>query len=389
MSASVFFDNNSTTLLDADVLQAMQPYLHHQYGNPTSRHGFGRAARQAIDLARQQVAYACGAHPSQVIFTSGGTESNNFALFGMSGDGMSDTAAEPQQIVVSAIEHPAVTRPAFALRRFGHRVGVIACDHHGKLLADSLTTNLERPTAVVSVMMVNNETGVIQDVAGLAKIAKQHGALVHTDAVQALGKIPLNFSELGVDAMTVSSHKVYGPQGAGALIVDKRVDIQPLIHGGGQERGLRSGTENVAAIVGFGKACELMMDRLQSYQAHCRKLRERLEQGLQAMGATIFGVGAERVSNTSFFAFEGIQGETLVVALDNAGFAVASGSACSSDSTEPSHVLMAMGVPSDLAQGAVRISLSGQNTLAQIDEFLNVLQQQQQRLKSLAGVAMM
>jgi cysteine desulfurase len=242
---------------------------------------------------------------------------------------------------------------------------------------------------LVSMMLVNNETGVIQDVASLAKIAKQHGALVHTDAVQALGKIPLNFNELGVDAMTLSSHKIYGPQGAGALVLDKRVDIQPLLHGGGQERGLRSGTENVAAIVGFGKACELISARLHSNQMHCRQLRDRLEQGLTAMGATIFGQGAERVNNTSFFAFEGIEGETMVVALDNAGFAVASGSACSSDSTEPSHVLMAMGVASDLARGAVRISLSAQNTMAQIDEFLMVLQQQQQRLKTLAGVAMM
>ncbi len=389
MSASVFFDNNSTTLIDPEVLDAMQPYLHHQYGNPTSRHRFGRAARQAIDLARQQVAYACGAHPTQIIFTSGGTESNNFALMGMSTQYLSNEADNAQQILVSAIEHPAVTRPAFALRRFGHRVGVIACDHQGRLMADSLSSTLERPTALVSMMLVNNETGVIQDVASLAKIAKQHGALVHTDAVQALGKIPLNFNELGVDAMTLSSHKIYGPQGAGALVLDKRVDIQPLLHGGGQERGLRSGTENVAAIVGFGKACELISARLHSNQMHCRQLRDRLEQGLTAMGATIFGQGAERVNNTSFFAFEGIEGETMVVALDNAGFAVASGSACSSDSTEPSHVLMAMGVPSDLARGAVRISLSAQNTMAQIDEFLMVLQQQQQRLKTLAGVAMM
>ena len=382
MTQSVFFDNNSTTLLDTMVLQAMLPYMQHQYGNPTSRHCYGRAARQAIDTARQQVAQACGAHPSQVIFTSGGTESNNLALQGMAGD------LEPaQQILVSAIEHPAVTRPAFAMRRLGHPVGVIACDNHGKLLADSLQANLERPTALVSMMMVNNETGVIQPIAELARIARAHGALVHTDAVQALGKMPVQFDALGVDAMTVSSHKIYGPQGVGALILDKRVDIHPLLHGGGQERGLRSGTENVAAIVGFGLACELMLQRWQSNQAHCAKLRERLEQGLVKLGATIFGASAERVSNTSFFAFDDIEGETLVVALDNAGFAVASGSACSSDSTEPSHVLMAMGVMPDLARGAVRVSLSADNTEQQIDEFLTVLGQQVMRLKSLTAVS--
>lgn len=380
MSASVFFDNNSTTLLDPLVLEAMQPYLHHQYGNPTSRHGFGRAARQAIDVARQQVAYAVGAHPTQVVFTSGGTESNNFAIQGMAGE-------SEQQIVVSAIEHPAVTRPAFAMRRLGHRIGVIACDQHGRVLADSLQVNLEKPTSLVSVMMVNNETGVIQDIAALAQLAKQHGAWMHTDAVQALGKIEINFAELGVSAMTLSSHKIYGPQGAGALILDKRVDIQLLLHGGGQERGLRSGTENVAAIVGFGKACELLSSRLSHSQAHCQQLRDHLEQGLLSLGASVFGQAAKRVANTSFFAFAGIEGETMVVALDNAGFAVASGSACSSDSTEPSHVLMAMGVAPDLARGAVRVSVSAQNSLAEIDQFLTVLKQQQQRLQSLAGVS--
>jgi len=382
MTQSVFFDNNSTTLLDPVVLQAMLPYMQHQYGNPTSRHCYGRAARQAIDTARQQVAHACGAHPSQVIFTSGGTESNNLALQGMAGE-----IAEAQQILISAIEHPAVTRPAFAMRRLGHRVGVIACDNQGRLMADSLQANLQRPTALVSMMMVNNETGVIQPIAELSQIAKTHGALVHTDAVQALGKMSVQFDALGVDAMTVSSHKINGPQGAGALILNKRVDIHPLLHGGGQERGLRSGTENVAAIVGFGLACELSMQRWQEKQAHCAKLRERLEQGLRKLGASIFGASAQRVGNTSFFAFSGIEGETMVVALDQAGFAVASGSACSSDSTEPSHVLMAMGVPSDLARGAVRISLGADNSQQQIDDFLTVLGQQVARLKTLTAVS--
>lgn len=380
-TSNVYLDNNGTTLLDARVLEAMLPYLQNQYGNATSRHVYGRTARQAIDLAREQVAEACGAHPSQVIFTSGGTEADNFAIQGMVSN------AEPTQIAVSAIEHPAVTRPAFALRARGHRVAVIGADQQGQTDPLSLEVILEKPTSLVSVMLANNETGVIQDIAKLAEIAKAKGAFFHTDAVQALGKMPVNFDALGVHAMTVSSHKVHGPQGAGALILDKRVDIAPLIHGGGQERGLRSGTENVAAIVGFGAACALLKNELAERTNKTRQLRDELEKGLSKLGATIFGNKAERLPNTSFFAFNQIEGETLVMALDRKGFAVASGSACSSDSTEPSHVLMAMGVAPDIARGAVRVSLSEANTTEQLSAFLAVLQDEISRLRQLTAVA--
>jgi cysteine desulfurase len=240
---------------------------------------------------------------------------------------------------------------------------------------------------LVSVMLANNETGVLQDVAELAEIVRAHGSLMHTDAVQALGKINLNFNDLNVHAMTVSSHKLHGPQGAAALILDKRVDIQPLLHGGGQERGLRSGTENVAAIVGFGLACELASQQLADYQDHTLRLRTQLETGLVAMNATIFGAQSKRLSNTSFFAVDGIEGETLVVALDRKGYAVASGSACSSDSTEPSAVLLAMGVQEELARGAVRLSLGTQNSTQQVADFLQQLQQEILRLKQLSAMA--
>lgn len=378
----IYLDNNGTTLLDARVLEAMLPYMSHQYGNATSRHQFGRAARQALDQAREQVAEACGAHPSQVIFTASGTEANNFAI-----RGMALTHEDAKQIAVSAIEHPAVTRPAFAMRESGYRVAVIATDLFGKVDPLSLGVALDKPTSLVSVMLANNETGVIQDIANLADIAKQKGALLHTDAVQALGKIPLNFESLGVNAMTVSSHKINGPQGAGALILDKRVDIKPLLHGGGQEKGLRSGTENVAAIVGFGAACALLNDELTSRAQTTKKLRDALEVGIQKMGATIFGGKAPRLPNTSFFAFNEIEGETLVMALDRKGFAVASGSACSSDSTEPSHVLMAMGIAPDLARGAVRVSFGANNTQAQLDAFLMVLENEIARLRQLTAIA--
>lgn len=378
----IFLDNNSTTLLDPRVLEAMLPYMQNQYGNATSRHLYGRAARQALDQAREQVAEACGAHPSQVIFTASGTEANNFAILGMAGSN-----EHAKQIAVSAIEHPAVTRPAFALRENGYRVAVIATDNFGKVDPLSLDVALEKPTSLVSVMLANNETGVIQDIAKLAEIAKSKGALFHTDAVQGLGKLSLDFESLGVHAMTVSSHKINGPQGAGALILDKRVDIKPLLHGGGQEKGLRSGTENVAAIVGFGAACALLKTERETRSEVTGQLRNSFELGLKDLGATIFGDKAARLANTSFFAFNEIEGETLVMALDRKGFAVASGSACSSDSTEPSHVLMSMGVAPDLARGAVRVSFGAKNTSDELNRFLAALQSEVQRLRELTAIA--
>jgi cysteine desulfurase len=377
----VYFDHNATTHIDARVLNAMLPWMSAQSGNPSSRHQFGRAAREAVAQAREQVARACGAQASQVVFTASGTEANNLAIKGLAN-------YVPQgQILNSAVEHPCVTRSAMAMRAQGHVANSIPVDSDGKVDRAKMKAQLNQPTSLVSVMLANNETGVLQDVAELAEIARAHGSLMHTDAVQALGKINLNFNDLNVHAMTVSSHKLHGPQGAAALILDKRVDIQPLLHGGGQERGLRSGTENVAAIVGFGLACELASQQLADYQDHTLRLRTQLETGLVAMNATIFGAQSKRLSNTSFFAVDGIEGETLVVALDRKGYAVASGSACSSDSTEPSAVLLAMGVQEELARGAVRLSLGTQNSAQQVADFLQQLQQEILRLKQLSAMA--
>jgi cysteine desulfurase len=378
---ATYLDHNGTTRLDSRVLQAMLPYLTEQHGNATSRHGFGRASRQAIDHAREQVADALGAHPSQVVFTSGGTEANNLAITGIAG------RYGQSQIVISGIEHPCVTRPALAMQQRGWQVSTLPTGSSGKVEADGLQALLKPDTSVISVMLVNNETGVIQDIPGIAEQARKAGAYVHTDAVQALGKIKLDFADLNVHAMTVSSHKINGPQGAGALILDKRVDIQPVLYGGGQEKGLRSGTENVAAIVGFGAACELIQQELVQRTGLVRQLRDRMEQGLRAMGAQIFGADAERIPNTSFFAFPDIEGETLVMALDRKGFAVASGSACSSDSTEPSHVLLAMGVQPDMARGAVRVSFGAGNEMQQVEAFLQALENELQRLKRLTAIA--
>lgn len=377
----VYFDHNATTQIDARVLDAMLPWMSAQSGNPSSRHQFGRAAREAVAQAREQVARACGAQASQVVFTASGTEANNLAI-----KGLADYVPQGQ-ILSSAVEHPCVTRSAMAMRALGHTSNSIPVDSHGKVDGAEMKAQLSQATSLVSVMLANNETGVLQDVAELAEIARAHGSLVHTDAVQALGKIKLNFNDLNVHAMTVSSHKLHGPQGAAALILDKRVDIQPLLHGGGQERGLRSGTENVAAIVGFGLACELASQQLADYQGHTLSLRTQLEAGLANMNASIFGAQSSRLSNTSFFAVDGIEGETLVVALDRKGYAVASGSACSSDSTEPSAVLLAMGVQEELARGAVRVSLGTQNSAQQVANFLQQLQQEILRLKQLSAMA--
>jgi len=378
---SIYFDHNATTALDSRVLDAMLPWMRGQAGNPTSRHIFGRSARTAIEHARAQVAEACGAYTSQVVFTACGTEANNFAVKGITAN------QKAAQVLYSAIEHPCVSRPALSLQQHGWQSRQVAVDQNGLIDAEELKSLLAAPTGLVSVMLANNETGVIQDIAAIAEMAKRAGAFMHTDAVQGLGKLALDFTGLNVHAMTISSHKIHGPQGAAALVLDKRVDIQPLLHGGGQERGLRSGTENVAAIVGFGMACELAAANLGSFAAHTQALRDQFELGLKSLGVAIFSNKAARLPNTSFFAVDGIEGETLVVALDRKGFAVASGSACSSDSTEPSHVLLAMGVDPDLARGAVRVSFGAQNTAAQVADLLQALKSEVLRLKQLTGMA--
>ena len=377
----VYLDHNSTTALKTEVLEAMLPFMVHQHGNATSQHSFGRTARAAVEHAREQVAAAVGAYANQIVFTASGTEANNFAVRGIC------SHLEPAQILTSSIEHPCVSRPAIALQSYGYKAHNIKVDSNCNINMAHLQMLLAAPTNLVSVMLANNETGVIQDMTEIAKMARARKAFMHTDAVQALGKIPVDFFALNVHAMTVSSHKIGGPLGAGALVLDKRIDIQPLLYGGGQERGLRSGTENVAAIVGFGAACELAVSHLTAFDMHTESLRQHLEAGLGKLNAVIFGHHGLRLPNTSFFAFKNLDGETLVTALDKAGFAVASGSACSSDSGEPSHVLLAMGVDEDLAKGAVRVSFGMSNTQDQVQHFLKALEHEVARLRNLTAMA--
>ena len=380
----VYFDHNATTRVDDEVLDAMMPYFQNKFGNPSSGHNLGIAGRQAINQAREQVAGSIEAQPSQVVFTSGGSEANNLFIQGVAGN------LKNSRIIISAIEHPCVLRPAKELAQSAnkeYRLRQLIVDRSGLIIMSDVDKALsEYPPNIVSVMLANNETGVIQEVANIAEKSRKLDALIHTDAIQAFGKIPISFPSLNVHAMTLSSHKVYGPKGAAALIIDKEIVLRPQIFGGGHEGGLRSGTENVPAIVGFGKACELSKLRMEKTTIHVTKLRTHLEKRLIEMGAIIFGMNAARLPNTSYFALPDIEGETLVIRLERAGFLIASGAACSSAAPGKSHVLDAMGVEPILARCAVRLSLGNNNTLEQVNEFISALTFTVKELKRISSV---
>ena len=366
---AVYLDHNATTPLHEDVLQAMLPVMQ-SMGNPSSLHRFGRLQKDAIERARQQVADLVNAHPDQVVFTSGGTEANNLLVKGMA------ASADINRMAISSVEHMSMLEPAAEITD-KCALDYIAVDRDGRVTPDTLEQAILPDTRLVSVMSANNETGVIQDIASLAEIAARKNIWFHTDASQAAGKIDVSFKDWGVHAMTLSAHKLYGPTGAGALLVDKRLPLHALMHGGAQEHRLRAGTENVAAIAGFGAAAELAKKELKERAVHALHLREALEQGLaQIPQATVFAQNARRLPNTVQFGVRGFDGETLLMQLDRMGIAVSSGSACTSGKTEPSHVLMAMGVDAEVARGAIRISLGKDTTQADIDTLLAALVQQ-------------
>jgi cysteine desulfurase len=361
----IYFDHNATTPIDDRVLEAMLPFLKLFYGNPSSLYRHGRIVRSAIDTAREQVAALVDAQSSQVIFTSGGTESNNLALATLPPQG---------RLAISAIEHPSITEPALHLKSLGSTLNTINVDANGLITQVAIDKIIKEKPDLVSIMLANNETGVIQDLAPYAKKLRANDITVHTDAVQALGKIPVLFNQLGVHLMSLSSHKIYGPKGCGALVFEKGIEIKPVFLGGGQEQGLRAGTENVAAIVGFGKAAELAKAEIAKRNEQLLALRELLEESLTTIpGLTIFAQPANRLPNTIQFGIPGIDGEMLLMKLDQKGFAVSSGSACASGGSIPSPVLIAMGVEAGLAKSAIRISLGLTNTKAEVFEFINLL----------------
>lgn len=364
----IYLDHNATTPLAPEVRAAMLPALDELFGNPSSIHEAGRLARNALDAARRQVAALVGVHARQVTFTGGGTEANNLALRGVAARRGSG------RILVSAAEHSAVLGPARDLARKGFTVEELPVDASGRVDPDAVADRLGPDVILVSVMLANNETGVIQDVPRIAQLVRAAGAVMHTDAVQAVGKIPVDFNATGAHLMTLSAHKLYGPKGVGALVSDGSIDLVPQISGGGQEANLRGGTENVAGIVGFGAAAELAMAEREQRAAQARRLRDRLEHELlQRPNVTIFGREAERLPNTCQFALAGMDGETVQMGLDRQGVAVSTGSACHSKSTEPSHVLLAMGVDPAVARGAVRVSFGRGNGDSDVDRLLAAL----------------
>ncbi len=380
-SEYVYFDHNSTTPIDPRVLEDMWRFFGTNYGNASSRHELGTVALTAVESAREQVAGLVGVEKKQVIFTSGGTEANNFVIKGFGAN------REPGIVAISSIEHPCVKKAAFDLVRHGWEVVQIPVTDTGVTKVSDVEEVLEQKIGLISVMTANNETGVCQPVKQISNIARRKGVFVHTDAVQALGKIPVSFEELGVNGMSISAHKLNGPKGIGALILDKKSTLQPLINGGGHEDGMRSGTLNVPAIVGFGVACELAKLGLSTREPSSSILRQYLEEKLSSMGAIVFGHEEKRLPNTSYFTMPGIFGETLVIELDKCGFAVSSGAACSSNSDGPSEVLSAMRVEEETSLGAVRVSFGINNTKEQVDKFTDELNKIVKRLGAMSAIA--
>ncbi len=373
---SVYLDHNATTPLHEQVLDAMMPYMTGLYGNPSSVHRYGRLTRDALEQARMQVANLLGAQPQEVIFTSGGTEANNLAIRGVLAN------RPPTDFAISAIEHASVMAPAQLAIKQGWQLNTLPVNSQGVVETDKLSAAITESTQLVSVMAANNETGVLQNIAALVAAAKalNSDVLFHSDACQMAGKLPINFAETKLDLMSLSSHKLYGPLGAGALVVKSHVDLAALTVGGGQEKQRRSGTENLLAIVGFGAAAELAAKEMQRRQAHLVDLQTQLiEQLKNRQSVTVFSQMVERLPNTVMFALDAIDGEMLLMQLDKKGFAVSSGSACDSGRSDPSHVLLAMDVKPETAKGAIRVSFGEQNTrddVLQLIKALNDIKQQ-------------
>lgn len=365
----IYFDHAATTHMHACVVEAMLPYMGEMFGNPTELHTPGQIAREGLETARAQVAALIGAPERDIVFTSGGTESDNLALIGTL------QLLEPGHIAISAIEHPAVGQSVRFLQELGWDATLVSVDHHGVLDLDALEAALRPDTRMVSVMLANNVVGSLQPVREVAELAHERGILVHTDAVQAFGSVPIDVEELGVDLLAASSHKLYGPKGVGALYVRRGTRVKPLIHGGGQERGLRSGTENVPGIVGFGAAAEIALRVMPEASPRLAALRDRLVAGVLELvpDTELLGHPTSRLPGNACLSIAGVQGEPLVLQLDAHGIAASAGSACASSSLEPSHVLTAMGYGPEAAHGSLRLTLGRENTDAEVDRFLEVL----------------
>lgn len=384
MAERIYLDNAASTPVADKVLEEMLPYLKQQFGNPSSIHSFGRETTRAMQRARKRVADLVGAKPSEITFTSGGTEADNLAIKGAAEHAKNKLGK--MHIITSYIEHDAVLEPCRDLERLGYSVTYLPVTSKGEVMTEDLKAVLTKETALVSIMCANNEVGTVQPVKELCKIAHEAGALFHTDAVQAAGKIPVDVKDLGVDLMSMSSHKINGPKGIGALYLRDGLDIMPLIHGGGQESELRSGTENVPGIVGFGKACELAASSLAGYQKQVSELRDYLVDKVlkEIQHSRLNGSTTNRLPANAHFTFFGVNGEDLIIKLDENGIAASTGSACSVKKQKPSHVLKAMGFSYEEITGSLRMTLSMQNTRDEVDRTAEALSGIVKELRSLS-----
>jgi len=377
----VYVDNNATTKVDEAVFEEMRPYFCELYGNPSSMHFFGGQVQKKIDEARKRTAALLGSLPEEIIFTACGTESNNSAL-----RSALEIFPEKRHIVTTRVEHPAVLTPCRNLSKRGYRVTELAVDGDGNLDLDELRAVVDEDTAIVSIMYANNETGVVFPIEEIGAIVKEKGALFHTDAVQAVGKIPMNMANSTVDMLSLSGHKLHAPKGIGALFLRKGVPFRPFMVGGHQERSRRAGTENSAGIIALGKACELAGAFLEEENTKVKALRDRLEAEILRLvpNVRVNGGGAVRLPNTTSVAFEFIEGEAILLLLNEKGICASSGSACTSGSLEPSHVLRAMGVPFTCAHGSIRFSLSRFTTDDEIDTIIREMPPIIRRLRELS-----
>lgn len=380
MMRRVYFDNNATTPVLPEVLDAMRPFFIEHFGNASSIHHHGQETRSAVERARESVAALLGCRASEIVFTSGGTEADNLAIFGLIKPG--------DHIITSTIEHHAVLNSCKHLQETGHEVTLVPVDGKGQVSPEDVRRALRPNTKLISIMMANNETGVLQPVEEIGAIAAEADVYFHTDAVQAAGKVTVDVKAIGCDLLSISGHKLHAPQGVGALFVRKGTILQPLMLGGRHERSRRAGTENVAGIVGLGKAAELAHASLQNGGLdQIAAMRDRLERGLLQVDASgVNGAGTSRVPNTTNIYFDHIEGEAMVIALDLKGLAVSTGAACSSGALEPSHVLVAMGMSADRARASIRFSLGKQNTPEDIDFVLGLVPATIARLRELSPV---
>jgi len=385
----IYLDNAASTAVHPEVVKEMLPYFDVQYGNPSSIHQFGRKAKNAIQKARKQVAALIGAEQDEILFTSGGTESNNTILYGF--PTLRDVSHvsfsfDKNHIITSSIEHEAILEPCRDLEKNGVKVTYLSVDEHGIVNPNDIINSINPQTVIVSVMFANNEVGTIQPIKEISKICNKYQIPLHTDAVQAVGKIPINLKELGVDALSISSHKINGPKGVGALFIKKGFTVAANIVGGGQENGMRSGTENVASIVGFGKACEIAKDKLSDNISHFQTLHSSMLSKIvkEIPHVKLNGHTEKRIFNNIHLTFLGVNGEDLIIKLDEHGIAASTGSACSVHTQKASHVLKAMGFNHEQITGSLRISFGYMNTLDEVDQTVEVLKKVVAELRSVS-----